>query len=170
MTVHRKIMLLGNVGVGKTSIAKRLVFRTFGSGNYKGTVGSDVYQYIVEPSPLDVPFVFSIWDTDGNYGETLFQSVYIRGAQAALIVGDLKRPKTLSSMVELARAFEANLPGRYACCVLNKADLLGEGEAPEIPEELTASGLPYIITSAATGDNIARTFHDAAATIARRGL
>lgn len=165
----RKLMLLGDVGVGKTSIANRLVFDEF-EGNYKATVGSDIYQYSVIPPPGAEPFVFNIWDTDGNFGHAAFQSVYIRGAHAAFVVGDLKRPRTLLSMVHLARAFEKEMPGRYVCCILNKADLLQAGEEPQIPEALIDSGLTYLLTSAASGENVKRAFHEAAQTIIRRGL
>ncbi|MEM9028937.1 MAG: Rab family GTPase [Pseudomonadota bacterium] len=167
MTI-RKIMLLGDVGVGKTSIANRLVFNRFG-GDYKATVGSDIYQYEVIPSPIEEPFLFNVWDTDGNFGEALFRSVYIRGSNAALVVGDVKRRRSLETMIELARTFETELPGRYLCCVLNKIDLLDEGEEPSVPDALVTSGLPYKLTSAASGANIVDVFQEAAAAIVRRG-
>jgi GTPase SAR1 family protein len=43
----RKIMLLGEIGVGKSSIARRLVFDRF-EGDYKPTIGVDVYSYDVD--------------------------------------------------------------------------------------------------------------------------
>ena len=39
-----KVMLLGQIGVGKSSIAQRLVFDRFES-SYKPTMGVDVYRY-----------------------------------------------------------------------------------------------------------------------------
>ena len=42
-----KIMLLGEIGVGKSSIAQRLVFNRFGT-DYKPTLGVDVYTYEIE--------------------------------------------------------------------------------------------------------------------------
>ncbi|MEL6871319.1 MAG: Rab family GTPase [Pseudomonadota bacterium] len=167
--IIRKIMLLGEMGVGKTSIVNRLVFDTF-SGDYGVSIGSDIYQYKVEPSPGEQPFLFNVWDTDGSFGETIFKSVYIRGAHAAVILGDVTRKQTLETMARLAVRFEEELPGRYFCCVLNKVDLLEDGETPELPERLVSRGLPYITTSARTGANVRETFADAAASIVRRGL
>ena len=43
----QKIMLLGEIGVGKSSIAQRLVFNRFGT-DYKPTLGVDVYTYEIE--------------------------------------------------------------------------------------------------------------------------
>ncbi len=63
--IIRKIMLLGEIGVGKTSIARRLVFGKFGDV-YKATIGVDLYRYEVVPSPADEPFHFLVWDTDGS--------------------------------------------------------------------------------------------------------
>lgn len=166
--IIRKIMLLGEMGVGKTSIANRLVFDTF-SGEYGVSIGSDIYQYQVEPPPGDNPFLFNVWDTDGSFGETIFKSVYIRGAHAAIIVGDVTRKHTMETMARLAVRFEEQLPGRYLCCVVNKIDLLPEGEAPSLPERLVSRGLPYVTTSARTGENVCETFATAAETIVRRG-
>ena len=53
--IQRKLMLLGEIGVGKTSTIRRLVFDKFET-NYKATVGTDIYTVDVEPQPgIDQP-------------------------------------------------------------------------------------------------------------------
>ncbi len=47
----RKVMLLGEIAVGKTSLVRRLVHNTF-EHNYKATVGVDIYEYRVAPEGL----------------------------------------------------------------------------------------------------------------------
>ena len=47
---RRKIMLLGDIGVGKSSIVRRLVFDEF-DHNYKPTLGVDVYSCEIAPDP-----------------------------------------------------------------------------------------------------------------------
>ncbi len=42
----RKVMLLGEIGVGKSSLARRLVFDKF-EFDYKPTIGVDIYRYDV---------------------------------------------------------------------------------------------------------------------------
>ena len=108
----RKIMLLGEIGVGKSSIARRLVFDRF-EGDYKPTIGVDVYSYDVEPGSgaPEEGTRFVIWDTDGNFGETILSHVYIKEAAAALIVGDVTRRSTLQRMVELGNKFMEAMPG-----------------------------------------------------------
>ncbi|MGI9409070.1 MAG: hypothetical protein ACR2OV_03275, partial [Hyphomicrobiaceae bacterium] len=43
-------MLLGDMGVGKTSIARRLAFGTFG-GEYQSTIGVEILTYDIESGP-----------------------------------------------------------------------------------------------------------------------
>ena len=84
--IVRKVMLLGEMAVGKTSIANRLAFDRFGE-SYKSTIGTYIYVYDVEAPPGDKPFRFLIWDTDGSFEDAMFRSHYMRGAHAAIIVG-----------------------------------------------------------------------------------
>lgn len=167
--IQRKLMLLGEIGVGKTSTVRRLVFDKFET-NYKATVGTDIYTVDVEAVAGGDPFRFIVWDTDGNFGESIFRSVYVRQAHAALVVGDLTRMKSLEAMVGLAEGFADAMPGRFFTCVLNKADMLESDQPRELPKRLATLGLPTIETSAKTGHNVKATFAEAAATIVRRGL
>jgi small GTP-binding protein len=165
----RKIMLLGEIGVGKSSIARRLVFDRF-EGDYKPTIGVDVYSYDVEPGPAgpEPPITFIIWDTDGNFGEAVLSHVYIKEAAAALVVGDVTRRSTLQRMVELANSFMDAMPGRYCAFLINKSDL--ENAATELPPELLKSSIPMLRTSAKTGENVKNAFLNAADAIRRRGI
>src|SRR6056297_584721 len=109
--ITRKIMLLGEMAVGKTSIANRLKFDRF-HVEYKSTLGVEIYHYDVEPSPAPVPFKFLIWDTDGNVGDAIFRERQMRGAQGAIVIGDLTRRETLEHQMAIAEKFAANFPGR----------------------------------------------------------
>ncbi|MGF1651590.1 MAG: Rab family GTPase [Hyphomicrobiaceae bacterium] len=177
--ITRKIMLLGEMGVGKTSLVKRLVFGTF-SANYKSSIGSDIYQHEIEPAPNGQRFVFNVWDTDGSYGPGIFRSVYIRGADAAIVIADATRPATFGAMADLALSFEQELPGRYLALVANKIDLVEGPQSTlsgdvrslpfQLPERLAELGLPIAPTSAKTGQNVTALFREAAETILRRGI
>lgn len=169
MTIHKKIMLLGDIGVGKTSIARRLAFRVFDE-DYKATIGTDLYHYDVVPSPAAEPFQFIVWDTDGSYGEEMFRHVYVREAHAAMIVADATRPQTIAAMTRLGELFADALPGRFCGFVLNKSDLVAPGQPPELPPKLKGLAGRLIYTSARTGENVAEAFERAARAIVRRGL
>ena len=167
----RKILLLGQMEVGKTSIARRLKFNAFDS-SYKSTIGQDIYHYEVDPPPNDDGFAFLIVDTDGKFDNAIFRDRHVKGAQAAIVVGDLTRRETLEAQVELVYKFSDAVPGRYIGCVFNKSDLVGEfpQDAGYIPEKLSNSSIPFLQTSAKTGFNVQQTFHDAAHAIVRRRM
>lgn len=167
MTVA-KILLLGDIGVGKTSIARRLVLNDF-DGAYKATIGTDIYRYEVVPSPLAEPFHFIIWDTDGNFQDTIFKHVYAKRADAALVVGDATRRASLEAAAERARGFLDAFPGRPVSIVVNKLDLVADGSLPALPDAILELEIPIISTSAKTGLHVQEAFHAAAVTIARRG-
>lgn len=166
----QKIMLLGEIGVGKSSIAQRLVFNRFGT-DYKPTLGVDIYTYEIETPTEANPAAtteFIIWDTDGNFGESVLSHIYIKEAAAALIVGDIGRRTTLMRMLELGNSFMEAMPGRYCSFLVNKSDL--ENAATELPQDLIKSPIPILRTSAKTGENVKNAFLRAADAIRRRGL
>ena len=164
---QRKVMLLGEIGVGKTSIAQRLVFDRF-DFNYKPTIGVDVYRYDVPLSPGKSPMSLILWDTDGNFGETIFKHIYIKEASAAMIVGDISRAQTLDTMIRLAENFREALPGRHVSFVLNKIDLLETSDAADVPQGFCRFGTEPVLTSAKTGKNIESAFIEIADAIHRR--
>lgn len=167
----RKIVLLGQMEVGKTSIARRLKFNAFDSA-YKSTIGQDIYHYDIDPPPNDDGFAFLIVDTDGKFDDAIFRDRHLKGAQAAIVVGDMTRRETLETQVDLIYRFSDAVPGRYIGCVFNKSDLVNEfpQDAAYIPEKLTNSSIPFLQTSAKTGLNVQQTFNEAARAIVRRGL
>ena len=85
-----KICLLGQGGVGKTCIARRLCFDTF-EANTRLTIGIDFYTY-------DIPIVvngdktyvrLSIWDFGGQEQFKKMFSYYIHGANGIFMVFSL---------------------------------------------------------------------------------
>lgn len=167
--ISRKIMLLGEIGVGKTSLIRRLVDGRFET-EYKSTFGVELYRVpITKAGPSqDQAIELIVWDTDGNFGQSIFRHVYVKGAAAALIIGDLKRRATLESMVALAEGFQNALPGRHFSFIANKLDLLPDGYSPELPTRLQEARQPVLMTSAKTGANVEDTFIQAANAILRR--
>jgi small GTP-binding protein len=163
-----KILLLGEVGVGKTSLARRLVFHMFDS-SYKATIGVDIFDYTMKSEitglPVDVDLL--IWDIDGDYTNDVFRHIYSEGANAALIVSDVSRPLTQQSAVNLWTGFEREFPGRPAVIAMNKVDLIAGSD-----ESLKSAcvGVDFIWTSAKTGYLVADAFAMIARNCIARGL
>lgn len=163
-----KVMLLGDMGVGKTSLMYRLVHDRF-DGQYKTTLGVEILSYDV-PARLDggEPVRLVLWDTDGDFGTRIFDTVYVAGASAAIILSDVTRPQTIKRMVELSHSFEARFPGRPYKALVNKMDLMEAGGSVDWIEELARPSVKFV--SAKTGAGTAETFAELAETIRRRQL
>jgi Ras-related protein Rab-5C len=162
--IAAKVMLLGDIGVGKSSLARRFVFDRFES-DYKTTIGVDVLTHDVAlgPEAENAMLRFVLWDTDGDFGSRIFETVYLAGASAAIVIADATRPATLVKMAELVARFEDMFPGRPVSAIVNKVDLLEELSA----HSGSARG-DLVYTSAKTGQGVAEIFHALGCAIWRR--
>jgi small GTP-binding protein len=166
----RKIMLLGDIGVGKTSLVRRLVFDRFET-NYKVTINVDIYKYEIDQAGPNADQLqeLVIWDIDGNMADSIFrQQNYVSGASAALIIGDITRRQSLETMLRLANLCREKMPGRHVAFILNKTDLIEPDASLELPDEFASSTHTITRTSAKTGANVQEAFRDAATAILRR--
>ena len=164
-----KIMLLGDIGVGKTSLAKRLVFDRF-DGTYKTTIGVDVLTYDLKLSGAcdHAEMRLVLWDTDGDFGQAIFSTMYIVGASAAVVVADATRPASFARMEGLAKTFSERFPGRPVKAIVNKIDLVDPlSPLPALPG-IAACDMHR--TSALTGEGVAPLFLAIAETIWRRSI
>jgi small GTP-binding protein len=168
--VH-KVMLLGDIGVGKTSLARRFIFGKF-EHDYKATIGVDVYTHnlVIDGGGTALAVKQLIWDIDGDFGESIFKQIYIKGATAALIIGDCTRQATLASAMTLAQTFQDQFPGRPIVLVANKCDLLPADERNGLLASLKVLHLPIFETSAKTGANVRTSFEAVARSAHERGL
>lgn len=157
---QKKLCVLGDFSVGKTSLVRRYVLDEF-SQEYRATAGVKIYQYQskIRIDDDDVDVSQSIWDIEGSQsGEQLVKS-YIIGASGALIVGDLSRDNAISSMTSHAEKFLGILPGRPVVFALNKADLVPPEERADGASLAREFGGQVIQTSALTGDDVVVVFH-----------
>nr|CCA25017.1 Rab7 family GTPase putative [Albugo laibachii Nc14] len=90
-----KLTILGDSGVGKTSLMNQYVNQKF-SNQYKATIGADfLTKEIVFEDKL---VTLQIWDTAG---QERFQSLgvaFYRGADACILVYDITNPKTFQKL------------------------------------------------------------------------
>ena len=166
MTYSAKVMLLGEIGVGKSSLARRFVFDRF-EGEYKSTIGVDILSHEIT---LDDgrTLKLMLWDTDGDFGARIFETVYIKGASGALIVSDATRPATLAKAERLATGFAEAFPGRPTRVIVNKIDL-ADLDADAFSGAGLAAG-EVVRTSARTGEGVQALFQSMGADIIRRGF
>ncbi len=163
-----KVMLLGDIGVGKTSLARRLIFDKF-EGDYKTTIGVDILTYDLQLSAAcnHETMRLVLWDTDGDFGEAIFSTMYLTGAAGAIIVADATRPQSFTRMSALATGIDRHLPGRPLKALINKIDLVDAGLALPPLDIIRHADLGR--TSALTGVGVRETFGELAESIWRRG-
>ena len=168
--IARKMILIGQRNAGKTSLARRLVLRTFES-DYLSTLGVDIYTYTVAASRIGAAedVRLTLWDTQGEIDKRIFAHPYFQGAAAIGVVGDVTSPGSLDRMIELASICDVQAAGRPCVLMCNKIDLL-EGAAVAYPARLDRKRWATFETSAKDDLNVTRAFEHAAHVIARRGL
>ncbi len=155
-TIKKKICMLGDFGVGKTSLIRRFVERSF-SDEYLSTVGVKISRKTVTVPELSQDIDLLIWDIEG---QTKFKAVapsYLQGAAAVIIVGDVTRPETVQHFQEHIELFYHASPTGKVILALNKTDLI----EPEIGQKLEtflqgaiANVLGIYQTSAKTSANV----------------
>ncbi|NWZ85231.1 RAB17 protein, partial [Poecile atricapillus] len=149
-----KVVLLGSMSVGKSSLAYRYVRNDF--RELLPTVGCSFFTQILD---LDEAIVkFEIWDTAGQEKYQSVCHLYYRDAHAALLVYDIANKQTLSRaklwLEELEKRF---LPNEIVIALVgNKTDLATEREVTtEEGEELARTkGLLFMETSAKSNHQV----------------
>ncbi len=159
-----KVCLLGDFGVGKTSLVARFVRSTF-SEKYLTTVGVKVDSKEVALPGRD-PLKLVVWDIAGRSGLDALGAHYLRGASALLLVADGTRESTLASALNLLMQSRSTLPDALVALAVNKIDLVERWEVmPSTLAELRRS-LPVFETSALSGDGVEAAFADLAERLA----
>lgn len=159
-----KVCMLGDFGVGKTSMVARFVRSTF-SAKYLTTVGVKVdSKEVALAGGGSLKLV--VWDIAGRSVLDAMGANYLRGASALLLVADGTRESSLSSALNLLMQSRALLPGALAVLAVNKLDLVDRWEvAPATLAELRRT-LPVFETSALSGDGVEAVFAHIAARLA----
>ncbi|MBE9118839.1 GTP-binding protein [Lusitaniella coriacea LEGE 07157] len=160
-TVSRKMCLIGDFGVGKTSLIRRFVDRQF-SDKYLSTVGVKISRKAVEVSqgdgnsPKSVQLL--IWDLEGHTKFKAIAPSYLQGAKGALIVADVSRLETVERLGEHIKLFSSVNPKGLMILALNKTDLVEEGKLEEFlqfaREFQSDRVFEVYLTSAKTGKDV----------------
>ena len=164
VSLSRKISLLGDFAVGKTSTVARSVRNTF-SEAYLTSVGVKVdSKTLSDPNGHELRLV--LWDIAGANSLDQMRANYIGGSQGLLLVADGTRADTVDTAMAL-RDQAIRLLGRElpAVLILNKCDLAGEWEVPPQRIGELAQRLPVFSASARTGQGVEEAFAALAAAV-----
>ncbi len=167
INVEKKICLLGDWGVGKTSLIRRFVYNAY-DDKYLSTLGVKVSKKsIVVKDFKKKPFfkvnlTLLIWDLVGQRGFQNLQNSAYKGTNGALVVCDLTRPETIdrmngwiSSLIKVTNSIPLIL-------LANKADLMNNGVPSDLNGRIEGIKNKYnawfFPTSAKTGMNVEAAF------------
>ncbi|MFX0183218.1 MAG: Rab family GTPase [Candidatus Hodarchaeota archaeon] len=160
-----KICLLGDGGVGKTSLRERFLGKGFQSG-YILTIGADfaVQDIIVN----DEQIKFQIWDLAGQQRFSAVRALYYKGSHGAILVFDRTRPESLYNLENWKKELFTNVGREIPYIILgNKSDLPNSVDDGELDKFIQKSqseiaDIPYKInylnTSAKSGLNVQDAF------------
>jgi len=173
----KKVVLLGDSAVGKTSLIRRFVHEEF-ADSYISTIGTKVSkkQMLLTFKGEKYEVNLMIWDMLGREGYVSTQARQIVGAQGVIIIGDITRPETLESFEKYWIPMILRTVGTVKLPLLfmgNKSDIadedaltdaittLGEietrynyGMKEHIPKELNT----WFLSSAKTGEKVEYAF------------
>lgn len=151
--IAKKVLLVGNFGVGKTSLIRRFVLNEF-SEDYISTIGVRVSSKIVSYENKEIKLL--IWDVAGTSEDEKIPKAYFLGASAAMYVFDLSREETyinienyINSIKQLSKLKEVTIVG-------NKKDLLSKDELEIVKNKVSLN--IDLITSAKEDENVEDAF------------
>jgi len=165
-----KVVLMGDPGVGKTSLINRFVKNEY-SDKYIETIGAKVskksLELVVAGKSVDV--ILTIWDVIGAQGYTGVQARSFAGAAGAIMVCDASNLATLASVEKYWMPLLYEVAQKVPTVFLaNKVDL---GPKMKVEDLMTLAmkysqgGPPlpkgyslFQFTSAKTGNNVEKAF------------
>jgi small GTP-binding protein len=159
--ISKKMCLIGDFGVGKTSLIRRFVDRQF-SDQYLSTVGVKISRKNIElvevkqQEKLDLQLL--IWDLEGHTKFKAIAPSYLQGASGAVIVADVSRQETIERIPDHLQLFASINPKSSVILALNKSDLIDEDKLAKLFE--LVQDLPHeqilgiYTTSAKTGKDV----------------
>ena len=158
-----KVTVIGDGGVGKTSLIQRFIHGTF-QKNYIKTIGAQISNYKVEKEGHKTELLF--WDLAGQDDFHFLRPSFYKASKAAIIVYSLEENqlgtrsfKHVANWLEDVKEFCGEIP---VILFANKVDLIKEesinkGYLEELVDDDNFLG--YFITSAKTGKRVEDAFN-----------
>lgn len=153
-----KVVLVGSVGVGKSSFINRFVkdeYRDY----LETTIGAAYLEKVITTSVGKVKL--SIWDTAGQEAYSSLVPLYFRKASAVIITYDITRGKTYDDLRKWVKDVNMNITDDVILCIIgNKVDMNEFRQVEKTVAEKYCSeiGAYYFETSAKTAEGVTAVF------------
>ena len=159
-----KVVLVGESGVGKTSIITQFIDQTFQEDIQSTTGGTFSTKSVVCDGGKVLKF--EIWDTAGQEKYRSLTTMFYKDANAAVMVYDVTRADSFEEIKNYwSNQIKDNSPENIILAIAaNKSDLIeqetvDEGEARNFAKELNAI---FVTTSAKSSEGINSLFEEIA--------
>ena len=154
-----KICICGDFAVGKTSLIKNYIEKTF-EAEYKPTLGCDLFKkdIVIEHSSKKFHCRLVFWDIAGQEKYEHIRSLYFKGCRGALFVYDATRLDTYENIDVWMKDFKGNVIEDTSYILLgNKIDLdnervVSEDQGKKLAEKIGAA--VFLETSEKTGEKV----------------
>lgn len=154
--ILKKICVLGDFAVGKTSMIRRYVLDEF-DDRYITTLGTKITKKDIKVDGRDL--TFQIWDIVGNIKFNKIQSQYYQGSDGAFIIFDVTRRDTFDNVSKWADMFLDAAKKAHLIFIANKVDLESPFDYDSMMAEIAKKySAPTFKTSAKTGANVEGAF------------
>ncbi|RLI64384.1 MAG: hypothetical protein DRO88_07495 [Promethearchaeia archaeon] len=170
--LKKKVLVLGDGGVGKTTLLYRYVNNVF-IDSTKMTIGSDfvIKKLKIVDDNFENRLTLLFWDFSGQERFRFILKEYAKGAEGVLLVFDLTRFNSLSGLYEWVKVLKDggiwNDPKVKYILVGTKSDLLVDGSS-KIDDQVIQDFCDefkitkYFETSAKSGDGVEDLFAEVA--------
>lgn len=167
----KKICLLGDGAVGKTSLIRKYVWDAF-DDKYITTIGAKVTKKVVnfEEKGTEFKCAMMIHDIVGQVEFEKIHKQYYRGSEGAFLVCDLTRKDTLEHIGWWLESL-SEVVGKVPIILIgNKLDLEKDYQVSfkDVAGQAKEFGCPYFLTSAKTGENVEKAFENMAVRVCRK--
>jgi small GTP-binding protein len=158
--INIKLTILGQWGVGKTSIVNSFIGKDF-PAMYIPTIGSNIARKEYKLTSNHIRL--NIWDIGGQRSFNPLNPVFFSNLDSALLIFDLNNPK--ETLQEILKTYIKNLAQYSPECTTyligNKSDLIKPEDSEILLNNIRQyqiEGFPIIFVSAKTQDNISEAF------------
>ena len=159
-----KVVTVGESGVGKTSIVRRFAEGVF-EENMPSTIGAAYVKVSVNVDNTSV--LLNVWDTAGQERFQSLIPLYLRSANACLVVTDISSGSYLQQLENITQNLKAIMPENVNLIVVgNKRDKVpSDFDFSPLIDWAAKNKMSYSIVSAKTGENIDFLFKEVALTV-----
>lgn len=156
-----KIIVIGDSGVGKTSLINQYVHKNF-RPQYKSTIGAD---FVTQESEIDGKQVtLQIWDTAGQERFHSLGAAFYRGADCCVLMFDVNTFRSFETLQkwhqEFLKQVSPSNPESFPFVLIgNKIDV-GNGSSRVVSDKIcknwceSRGNMPYFETSAKENYNV----------------